>query len=103
MARTKTVQSLDDLTEGMFEHFDTGRLRGGLQWLNTSDGPLLGECYQYTFEELLEIGHSWQGNPEITEFRIVTHAAEYKKMRVLYSWIRSKSLTNSSEAAIITT
>jgi hypothetical protein len=95
MARTKLVESLDDLTEGMFEHYDTGTLRGGIKWRNISDGKLWAECYQYNFDELLTLARDWKNMPEITEFSIVTHAGGYKRMRVLYAWTRPRSLTNS--------
>lgn len=81
-----TARHLDDLRDFMFEHYEeTGKLRAGIRWEYAGEGQ--SECYQFdTLEELKACAESYQTQPRMIRFEIVTHSGEYKNMRTVYKW-----------------
>lgn len=81
-------RSLDALSDADFEHYESGKLRAGIRWVNTQDGPQCpGECYQFdTLQELLSRARAFQNDKSIVSFSLVTHRGQYVKMRTVYTW-----------------
>jgi hypothetical protein len=87
----KVAASIDELSQALFRHSaETGKIRAGMKWFTVSDGPAIEhECYQFdTVAELQDCARSYQANPDITKFSIVTHSGQYQNTRTIYAWNR---------------
>ena len=85
--RAVTAETLDAVTDAMFEHSEeSGKIRAGIQWTTSTDGPG-GECYQFdSLEELKECARAYQQQAAMMCYSLVTHSGQYKHMRTIYTW-----------------